>query len=622
MSISSKELNYLIWRYLQESDFSHATYAFQHETEADRLDDKYGPVTPVGLLVSVLQKGLQYMEIESQLNPDGTEKENPGPFSLFSGAVARSQEFLPDGIEHESNNIGDDVAMTDIHEDSKMPLESREKVENANVLLTKATEAVANASSSAPSRKHHIVEISRQPSPDASERGSSEEESKRMKISHNRTSSVATADICQPIHPTGARIGSDSMPEQLKPRRQVMPLPEISCATDCAWSSDGSHLAISTSASEVFVYMFENSTVSARPPQKLTLASSPEISSISLTSSLLAIGTYSGTIQVWDLSEKVPALKATLSGFHSAPVLSAEFMTIDGRTALVTIDCLRRAGVWDISVKRSFWFSLVPSSDVDTSHDTDEMVKDAISDVKFLSDRHLVATTTGKNGVVDIYDLASAPKSGKLQCTYKLKGHTKVVNVLYYSSASETLPETFISGSEDNSIRVWDLVSRSAKYILEGHHTGVMALKLCVVGDMTEASKRKRKQILVSGDFTGRLRLWDLDTGAMIAKVEYSYPVFAFGIVSALIDKKFKPNGNDSSSSQQLQVQLLTGSKDGIVNMWDVDEMDAGQKLVSKPLEVGLGGITAVAVYESNTCGGCRVVVAGRAKSCLVHYWG
>ncbi|KAK9320959.1 WD40-repeat-containing domain protein [Lipomyces orientalis] len=620
MSISSKELNYLIWRYLQESGFSHATYAFQHETEADRLDGKYGPVTPVGLLVSVLQKGLQYMEIESQLNPDGTEKENPGPFSLFSGAIVRSQEFLPDGIEHESNNIIDDVAMSDIHEDSKVSLESRETVENANVTTTKATEAITNSSTSAPSRKHHIAEISRQPSPDATERSSEEEESKRMKISHNQTATVATADICQSIG--GARIGSDSKPEPLKLRRQVIPLPEINCATDCAWSSDGSHLAISTSASEVFVYTFANSTVSTRPPQKLTLASSPEISSISLTSSLLAVGTYSGTIQVWDLSEKMPTLKATLSGFHSAPVLSAEFMTIDGRTALVTIDCLRRAGVWDISVKKSFWFSLVPSSDVDASHDTDEMVKDAISDVKFLSDRHSVATTTGKNGVVDIYDLASAPKTGKLQCTYKLKGHTKVVNVLYYSSASETLPETFISGSEDNSIRVWDLVSRSAKYILEGHHTGVMALKLCVVGDMTEASKRKRKQILVSGDFTGRLRLWDLDTGAMIAKVEYSYPVFAFGIVNALIDKEVKPNGNGSSSSQQPQVQLLTGSKDGIVNMWNVDEMDAGQKLVSNPLEGGLGGITAVAVCESNTCGGCRVVVAGRAKSCLVQYRG
>ncbi|ODQ74536.1 hypothetical protein LIPSTDRAFT_62549 [Lipomyces starkeyi NRRL Y-11557] len=568
MSISSKELNYLIWRYLQESGFSHATYAFQHETEADRLEEKYGPVTPMGLLVSVFQKGLHYMEIESLLNPDGTERQNPEPFSLFSGAIANSLEVLPDGTEHESSSAVDMSMANANEEDIKGQQESTERGENAIAATMKTTHTTIDASASSQSRKYSIEQPLRQRSPSTRD-GFLEAEPKRVKISHDRSASVTPADICQSPEPTVQSTGVESKSEKVKSRNQVILLPEIKSATDCTWSSDGSHLAISTSTSEVFVYTFSGATLSLRSPRKVKLASSQEISNISLTSALLAIGTYSGAIQLWCISEKLPAVKATLSGFHSAPVLSAEFTTIEGKMALVTIDCLRKAGVWDISATGSFWFSLVASSAVDQLHDGVESVKDSISDVKILSDRNSVATTTGKNGTLDIYDLVSAPKNDKLHCTYRLNGHTKAVNVLHYSPASETSPEIFISGSEDNSVRVWDLASRSAKYVLEGHHTGVMALKVC---GFDVADKRKRIRILASGDFAGRLRLWDLDTGAMIAKVEYNYPVFAFGFVGALSDKDINSNGNGSSSSHQQRVTLLTGSKDGIVNMWDVDE--------------------------------------------------
>ncbi|KAK9475642.1 hypothetical protein V1514DRAFT_287112, partial [Lipomyces japonicus] len=83
MSFTSAELNYLIWRYLQESGLATSTYAFQGETSAHALDQKYGQNTPVGTLVNVIQKGLQYMAVESSLNLDGSENLNAGPFNLF-----------------------------------------------------------------------------------------------------------------------------------------------------------------------------------------------------------------------------------------------------------------------------------------------------------------------------------------------------------------------------------------------------------------------------------------------------------------------------------------------------------------------------------------------------------
>jgi len=81
MSVTSDELNYLIWRYLQESgklytrftllaitnDAGHelTTFALQKETNAHLLDEQFASHISVGALVSIVQKGIQYMEVEA-----------------------------------------------------------------------------------------------------------------------------------------------------------------------------------------------------------------------------------------------------------------------------------------------------------------------------------------------------------------------------------------------------------------------------------------------------------------------------------------------------------------------------------------------------------------------------
>ncbi|KAK9472662.1 WD40-repeat-containing domain protein [Dipodascopsis tothii] len=84
--ITSKQLNYLIWRYLQESGFLHSSYSFQHETDVSSLDALYASLHP-GALVDLVQKGIQYAEVEHLLNADGSEKADPEPFTLFPTSV-------------------------------------------------------------------------------------------------------------------------------------------------------------------------------------------------------------------------------------------------------------------------------------------------------------------------------------------------------------------------------------------------------------------------------------------------------------------------------------------------------------------------------------------------------
>ncbi len=70
--LSSSEVNFLVYRYLLESGFGHAAFAFGNESDVSRIDVR-GKDVPVGALVSFIQKGFQLVEMEANLNANGTD---------------------------------------------------------------------------------------------------------------------------------------------------------------------------------------------------------------------------------------------------------------------------------------------------------------------------------------------------------------------------------------------------------------------------------------------------------------------------------------------------------------------------------------------------------------------
>lgn len=98
MSLTSLELNYLIWRYLQESGFELAAYALQqnsqcleYEHDKNKLIDAIEP----GCLVNLVQKGILYTFVE-----DAAEG-NHERISLVN-AILKENESLSDGPEKDS----------------------------------------------------------------------------------------------------------------------------------------------------------------------------------------------------------------------------------------------------------------------------------------------------------------------------------------------------------------------------------------------------------------------------------------------------------------------------------------------------------------------------------------
>ncbi|QPG74484.1 hypothetical protein FOA43_001814 [Brettanomyces nanus] len=70
MSLTSTELNYLIWRYLQEGGLDVSAYALQDETKIEQYEDRYGDKVPLGCLVDLVQKGILYTKVNELVSDD------------------------------------------------------------------------------------------------------------------------------------------------------------------------------------------------------------------------------------------------------------------------------------------------------------------------------------------------------------------------------------------------------------------------------------------------------------------------------------------------------------------------------------------------------------------------
>lgn len=64
--LTSDVLNYLVMRYLQESGFGHTAFVFGHESSVTRTTVDPNHVPP-GSLITFIQKGLQYLELEANI---------------------------------------------------------------------------------------------------------------------------------------------------------------------------------------------------------------------------------------------------------------------------------------------------------------------------------------------------------------------------------------------------------------------------------------------------------------------------------------------------------------------------------------------------------------------------
>jgi predicted NACHT family NTPase len=127
-----------------------------------------------------------------------------------------------------------------------------------------------------------------------------------------------------------------------------------------------------------------------------------------------------------------------------------------------------------------------------------------------------------------------------------LEGHTLPVT----SVAWDPTGTRIVSGSEDETLRLWDASTGESVQVLEGHTGSVES----VAWDPTGTR-------IVSGSSDGTLRLWDASTGESVQVLE--------GHTDSVMSVAWDPTGT----------RIVSGSYDGTLRLWDASTGESVQVL-------------------------------------------
>ncbi|RAH84488.1 WD40 repeat-like protein [Aspergillus japonicus CBS 114.51] len=107
--LTSHHVNYLIWRYLQESGHGEAAITLQRAWNHDPQSLPFAPYIKTHALVSLVQKGLQYYELEHSIDRDGNAT-SFSPSTYFFGPAPLEPETSKVQNGPEEAAVGTDQA--------------------------------------------------------------------------------------------------------------------------------------------------------------------------------------------------------------------------------------------------------------------------------------------------------------------------------------------------------------------------------------------------------------------------------------------------------------------------------------------------------------------------------
>lgn len=494
MSISSDEVNYLVYRYLQESGFTHAAYTFGYESYIQKTSIA-GTDLPPGALISFIQKGLQYLELEANLNEDGTDVD--GNFSMLNSSdlLSKPVEELKN-IVKEKRKSGDDE-----DRDKEKARVKREKLEG---------DEEANANGAAPMDADDDVA-------DGAAEAIDDEDVTRLEGHTGEVFicawSPATSQLASGSGDATARVWS--VPAGPSGRQAQGSLGDPIVLVHTPVTDDAAEGAEGAEGDEK--REFESKDRNKNSKDVTTLDWNGE-------GSLLATGSYDGAARIWDADG---TLVNTLSK-HKGPIFSLKWNKKGDYLLSGSVD--KTAIVWDAKTgeaKQQFNFHAAPTLDVDWRNNVsfatssmDHMIyvcklgeskpikafkghKDEVNAIKWDPTGTLLASCSD-DYTARVWSLKQD------ECVHELKEHTKEIYTIKWSPTgpgtnNPDLPLMLASASYDATIKLWDAEEGRCVHTLRRHTEPVYSVAFSPDG-----------KYLASGSFDNRLLIWDVQKGELV----------------------------------------------------------------------------------------------------------
>jgi len=483
-TITSDEINYLIYRYLIESGFAHTSYMFQHETHIlQNSNIKTENVKP-GALIHYLQKGLLYTEVEYHANEDGTEKHCIAPFSLLSTHHCKTEEDEDD--DNKDNNDSDYSNNTGVN---------------------------GKISNNKRSRKERKEDLKREKKSDKRVKKDNEDS---MKDSLNESEDIEV-DI---------ENSNNEQETNLIPQKDVINLVGHEASVFvCSWNPVEPLLATGSGDRTARIWTIpESPNDPVKPPivldHKPDGNGNPDVTTVEWNPSgtLLATGAYDGHARIWNKSgHLVYTMKR-----HTLPIFSLKWNHKGDLFLTASVD--KTVVIWDSNTgeaRQQYSFHTAPVMDVDWKDDitfascsTDKQIyvcqlglvdplrqfsghEDEVNIIKWDPESSLLASCSDDR-------TARVWKIDQDEPICIFKEHKKEIYTIKWCPSTKKT-KILATASFDYTIRLWDVLNNTCLHVLQNHNESVYSVSFSPNG-----------LYLASGSFDQHLNVWSVETGALM----------------------------------------------------------------------------------------------------------
>jgi len=488
MAITSEEVNYLVYRYLQESGFSHTAFTFAHESLLSRSSVVRADVPP-GALVAFLQKGLQYVKIEQQIVEDGYQGHLEAEASLLQPRVdllnaAPPRQDAPS--KHQRRQAAHAAAAT-----------------AAGVGTDKAAAAAPAASdgndkgSNAEGGDSMDVETS------AGGEGSSKAEKDELDFPAASvaalTGHTAAVQHCpwNPKHDGVLCTGGGEGPAMVWDTSGFPDVGDAAASLSAAgegsqqdvtalqWSPDGEHIAAGAYDGAARVWRRDGTLVHTLASHKGPVF----CLRWNRDGSRLLTGSYDKTAVLWD---GATGNAMQMLQHHSGPVLDADFRTDDKFAT-----CSSDRTVLVYSLGRS-----APDATF-IGH------QDEVNALRWKPADSLLASCSDDR-TCKVWSLSQS------YCVADLRGHEGEVYTLEWGPSGSAARHLLATASFDRSVKIWDVEHQEVKLDLSRHTAPLSCLSYAPGGEY-----------IASGSLGGQVFIWSATEGKVVRSYKAAGDVYS-----------------------------------------------------------------------------------------------